>query len=107
MKKYLKFIIGLAVLILVACVFFFVLRSKDLESGNLRDWASASDAQRGAAVKILTGSDANNEVMIACLNKMSSMTDAAQMKIKDAASLCFIGVKLKDHGAESAAVSAK
>ena len=97
MKKHIKFVIGIAVLILVALTFFMSMRKNDLENGTLRNWISASEARRIAAVKILTGSEDDTELMTACLDKMSALPDSGKMKIKDAASLCLTGIKLKEN----------
>ena len=97
LKKHLKLIIGIAVLILFAVVFFFIAQAKDLENGNMRHWVSASAERRVAAVKILTGDEKYTELMVQCLDKVATLSDAADMPIKDAASLCFMGIQLKDN----------
>ncbi len=96
-KAPLKLLIGIAVLILVGVAFFFLSRSADLENGNLKHWSAASSDRRVAAVKILTGSEDDTELMIQCLNKMATLADASDMPIKDAASLCYAGIQLKDN----------
>jgi hypothetical protein len=96
-KKCLKLLIGIAVIILFAVVFFFLSRSSDLENGNLRHWLTASIERRVAAVKILTGTDEHVEMMVLCLDKIAALPDSADMAVKDAASLCFVGIQLKDN----------
>ncbi len=96
-KKYLKIFIGIAVLILCGCVFFFVQRSSDLENGNMRNWLAASSDRRVAAVKIMTGSDDHTELMVACLDKIAALPDSGEMAVRDAASLCHTGIQLKEN----------
>jgi hypothetical protein len=97
MKAYIKFIIGIAVLIMVALSFFMAMKSGDLENGTLRNWLSASEVRRAAAVEILTGGRENAELVAACLNKMATLPDSGRMKIKDAASLCLTGITIKEN----------
>jgi len=68
-----------------------------LETGELKDWASSANDRRLAAVKILTGSDENSDIMVACITRMSALPDASKMKVKDAASLCAVGVALREY----------
>lgn len=97
-KKNLLFIVGIAVLLLVAVTFFATMRAEDtLEDGTLSKWRGAPEARRIAAVKILIGSEENNEIMVSCLDKMATLPDSANVKIKDAAALCLTGVLLKDN----------
>ena len=96
-KNHLKFIVGIAVLILAASVFFVLMKSKNLEDGELRAWRAASESRRAAAVKILTGGEEHNEIMVACIDRIAEMPDSAKVKIKDAAALCYTGVMLKDN----------
>ena len=94
-KAHVKLTVGILALLLVAVIFAFGMKSANLENGELKDWASSSNDRRVAAVKILTGSDENSEIMVACLNRMAALPDASKMKVKDAASLCAVGVALK------------
>ncbi len=95
-KKSLLFSIGVAVLLLVICIFFFAQRSNDLETGNMKNWLAASSDRRAAAVKILTASDEHNDLLIACVDKIASLPDSGEMAIRDAVSLCYTGIQLKD-----------
>ncbi len=96
-KKYLKFFIGIAVLLLVIIVFFFAQHSGDLEGSNLKKWRSASLESRSAAVKILIASDDNNELLVQCVDKIASLPESGEMAVRDAVSLCYTGVQLKEN----------
>lgn len=98
LKKYLKFIIGICVLLLVVFAFVTIPRkSTSLESANLKDWRAASIERRIAAAKILTANDTNLELLVACVDKMASLPDSGDMPVRDATELCFMGIKLKDN----------
>jgi hypothetical protein len=97
LKKYIKLFIGIAAIILFAVVFFFLNKAADLESGGMKHWKTASVERRAAAVSILTGTDENSELMVRCLDKIATLPDSADMSVRDAASLCMMGVRLKDN----------
>lgn len=96
-KKHLKLFIGIAALILFAVVFFFYHKASNLENNSMRNWATASEERRGAAVRILTGTDENTKLMVRCMDKVSTLPNSADMSVRDAASLCFMGIQLKDN----------
>lgn len=97
-KKYLKFIIGVCVLLGVVFVFVTLPRkSTSLETGALKDWRAASMERRVAAAKILTATDSNLEMLVACVDKMATLPDSADMPVRDATELCFMGIKLKEN----------
>ena len=95
-KKYFKIFIGIAVLILVVVVFFFSQQSSDLETGMLKDWQAAPMDRRVASAQILTGADKNIDLLVACIDKMATLPDSGEMAIRDAASLCYTGIQLKE-----------
>ncbi len=96
-KKYFKIFIGACVLLLVGVVFFFAQRSGTLETGTLKDWRAADFERRIAAAQILTGADAHVDILVACVDKMSTLPDSGEMAIRDAMSLCYTGVQLKEN----------
>ena len=97
MKKYLKIFIGIMALLLCGCVFFFVSRASDLENGNMRNWVAAAMDRRVAAVQILTGTDEHSELMVACMDKIATLPDSGEMAVRDAASLCYTGIQLREN----------
>ena len=97
-KKYLKFIIGIGVLLVVVFAFVTIPRkSSSLESSTLKDWRDASLERRIAAAKILTATDSNLELLVACIDKMANLPNSGDMPVRDATELCFVGIKLKDN----------
>lgn len=96
-KKYLKIYIGIVALLLCGAVFFFIQRASDLENGNIRNWISASAEQRMAAVKILIGGEEHGDLMVACMDKIATLPDSGEMAVRDAASLCYTGIQLREN----------
>jgi len=97
MKTLLKIIIGIAALVMVFLIFIMTQRSENLETATLKKWPTASAERRSAAVKILTGSDKNIELIVACVDKMAALPDSGEMAVRDAASLCYSGMQLKEN----------
>lgn len=97
-KKYLKFIIGTAVLLGVFFAFFTIPRDgSKLEVGTLKDWRAAATERRIAAVRVLTASDENLDGVVACVDKMSALPDSSEMAVRDAVELCFVGYQLREN----------
>ncbi len=94
-KKYLKIIIGGSVLVLCLFVFLMAHSSSAIEGGNLRDWRGATLERRISAVKIITAGDADNDIIVACVDKMATLPDSDEMAVRDAVSLCHTGLLLK------------
>lgn len=97
LKKYLKFFIGVAVLILAVLVFFLAQRSGDLENANLKKWRNADVDRRTAAVQILAASDEYTDLLVQCVDKIAELSESGEMAVKDAVSLCYTGVLLKEN----------
>ncbi len=96
-KKYFKIFVGAAVLVLVMVVFFLALKSNNLESGNLRHWRAASIEQRMATIKILVANEDNTEILVKCVDKIAEIPDSGELTVRDAASLCYTGIQLKEN----------
>ncbi len=100
MKKRFKLFLGLlivaAVLIFAILVFVGAQRGSNLETGTLKDWRAASLERRSAAAQIITATAEHNDVMVACVDKMATLPDSSEMAIRDALSLCYTGMQLKE-----------
>ncbi len=96
-KKYFKILIGIAALILVFVIFVMTQRSENLETASLKKWPAASLERRTAAVKILVGSDKNTELIVQCVDKIAAMPESGEMAVRDAASLCYTGLQIKEN----------
>ena len=98
MKSVLKFVLGICVLLTVFFVFFHTQQSNDLAAGNLKNWASASADQRTTTARVVVASDdADIDLIVACVNKMSTLPDSHEMIVRDAISLCHTGIILKEN----------
>ena len=82
---------------MVIFVFFFAQRSNALETGTLKDWRAAPMDRRVAAAQIMTGATENIDILVTCIDKMATLPDSGVMAVRDAASLCHTGIKLKQN----------
>ena len=97
-KKYLKFIIGIAVVLGAVFAFFTIPRDgSKLEIGTLKDWRAAATDRRIAAVRVLAATDDNIEGVVACVDKMATLADSSDMAVRDAVELCFVGYQLREN----------
>lgn len=96
-KKYLKFIIGIAVLVLAIIVFAFAMRTSDLENSNLKKWLSADLTRRTAAAQILSASDENLDLLVQCVDKIATLPESGDMAVRDAVALCYTGIQVNQN----------
>lgn len=96
-EKYFKLFVYVAVVIVSIVVFFLSQRGSVLESGTLKNWLAASDTARVAAVKVLTASSENADLISACVTKMAQLPDSAEFSVSDAVRLCGLAVQLKEN----------
>ncbi len=97
LKKYLKFLIGVGVLLVVVLVFVQTQGATSLESGLLKDWRGAAVERKTDAIKILTASDADADLLVKCVDKMATLPDSSDMPVRDAVQLCLMGIRLKSN----------
>lgn len=97
MKRILKFVLGIAVILAVAFMFFYAQRPGSLEKGTLKHWLSASNDQRVAAVKIAVAGQGDIDLVVACVNKMATLPDSGEMEIATAIVLCHTGSMVKEN----------
>ena len=96
-KLILKLFIGVAALLLVMVVFSCTLRKGNLGTDNLKAWRGASLDRRAAAVRMLTATDSDTELMVACVDKIATLPDSGEMAVRDAVSLCYTGAQIKQN----------
>ena len=77
-------------------IFFFYSKSNNLENDTLRHWRSSSIDQRLTAIKVLTATDSNSDLILNCVDKISSLPESYSMSVKDAVKLCFVAINIKN-----------
>ncbi len=98
LKRNFKLIIGIAVLVLVVAIFFITqYKSTSLENGNLQKWTTSSVESKIATVQVLTESAQNSELIVQCVDKMSTFNDSSEFAVRDAVKLCNMGIQLREN----------
>ncbi len=93
-----KLIIGIAVLILVVAVFFMAqYKSESLENADLQKWTETSIERKISAVQLLTEDTKNTDLIVQCVDKMSTFNDSAEFAVRDAVKLCNMGIQLREN----------
>ena len=49
------------------------------------------------ALRMLTASDDDTELMVACVDKIATLPDSGEMAVRDAVSLCYTGAQIKQN----------
>ena len=97
-KKSLKFAVGVSTLIISLFVFVACSqRTESLERATLKAWSTASAERRAAAVRLLTRSEENTDILTQCVDKIASLPDSGDVMVRDAVSLCLMGIKVKEN----------
>ena len=97
-KKNFKLIIGIAVLILTASMFFIAqYKSSNLENATLQKWTESSIENKMTAVQLLTEDVQNTELIVQCVDKMTTFNDSMEFAVRDAIKLCNMGIQLREH----------
>ena len=97
-KKNFKLVIGGAVLVLVGCIFFFAqCKSTSLENGDLQKWTESAIESKISTVQLLIGGKENADLIVSCVDKMSSFNDSGEFAVRDAVTLCNMGIKLREN----------
>ncbi len=97
-KKNFKLIIGVAVLVLVIIIFFTIqYKTTSLENTNLQKWTESSVEAKMSTVQILTDNSKDSELIMQCVDKMSTFNDSGEFSVRDAIKLCNMGIQLREN----------
>ncbi|MBP5794421.1 MAG: hypothetical protein J6W41_00175 [Alphaproteobacteria bacterium] len=97
-KNNFKLIIGIAVLILVVGGFFLMqTKTTSLENSDLKTWTMSSIEAKMSTIQILTDNSPDAELIMKCVDKMSTFNDSGEFAVRDAIKLCNMGIKLQEN----------
>ncbi len=97
-KNNFKLVIGIAVLILVIAGFFLIqTKTTTLENADLKKWTESSIEAKLSTVQILTENSQDSELIMKCVDKMSTFNDSGEFAVRDAIKLCNMGIKLQEN----------
>ena len=97
-RKRFKLILGIAVLVLVVFAFFTMqYKSSSLEDGDLQKWTTSSIERKISTVKMLTDNASETDLIVSCVDKMSTFNDSGEFAVRDAVKLCNMGIQLREN----------
>lgn len=93
-----KLLIKISIVICILFAFvifgFFVKPTRTFENSNMKKWGNLSEQEKITTLQQIIPNSENQELLINCINKISTLPDADDMVIRDAAVLCYNGIKL-------------
>jgi len=94
-----KMFIKISIIVIVFGVFIvlglFVRPTPTFENSNIKKWLTLSDNQKITTLNRVLKDDLDQELMILCINKIATLSSGSgEMQIRDAAALCYNGIKL-------------
>lgn len=93
-KRVVKCVIAFGIIILIVVLAFFVKYTHTFEDSNMKKWAVLSETQRITTLHRVVSEPENQDLLIACMDKISSLPDSDDMVIRHAIALCYNGIKL-------------
>ena len=93
-KLFIKISIVVVVLGIFIVLGFFIKPVPSFENSNLKKWANLSEIQKISTVEHIVKDASNQDLLIQCINKISELSGAGEMQIRDATALCYNGIKI-------------
>lgn len=94
-KRVIKITVASGLLLLFVILGFFVqYTNKTYENANMKNWKKLTDSQKITTLNYIVKNNPDSELMLSCMNKISTLPDANEMMVRDAAALCYNGIKL-------------
>ncbi len=93
-KNFIKISVASGLVILFVFLLFFVKHKHSFENSNMGKWAILSETQRVETLQKIIPNIENQDLLLACMNKIATLPESSNMIIQSAASLCHNGIKL-------------
>ena len=95
-KNFIKISVATALVVLFIVLTFFVKHSHTFENSNMNKWSALTEIQRIATVKRIIPEFENDDLFMACMDKIATLPESGNMMIQSAVSLCYNGIKLNE-----------
>lgn len=93
-KTFIKMSVAFGLVILFIFLGFFVKHKRSFENSNMGKWAALSDTQRIETLQKIIPNIEDQDLLLACMDKIATLPESSNMIIQSAASLCYNGIKL-------------
>lgn len=95
-----KLIIKISIVFCVIFIFivlgFFVKPIRIFDNSNMKRWNSLSEQEKITTLQHIIPNAENQELLIQCLDKISVLPDSDNMIVRNAAVLCYNGIKINE-----------
>ena len=95
-KNFIKLLVASGLVVLFIVLGFFVKTTHTFENSNMNRWATLTDSQKTDTLHKVVPSIENEDLLMACMNKISTLNDSGNMIVQSAISLCHNGIKLNE-----------
>ena len=99
-----KTFIKISIIIFVLCTFvvlgFFVKPTRTFENASMKRWANLTKKQQIETIEHIVKTSENQDLLLECVTKISSLPKSGEMQIRDATALCYNGIKLNSESEE-------
>lgn len=93
-KYFIKMFVAIGLVVLFIILVFFVKHTHTFENSNINTWKNLTKEQRVNTLQRIIPDIENQELLIDCINKISTLPESDNMMIQSAASLCYNGIKI-------------
>jgi len=93
-KKFIKISVASGLIILFIFLGFFIKHKRSFENSNMGKWIALTDLQRIETLQKIIPNIEDQDLLLACMNKIATLPESSNMIIQSAASLCHAGIKL-------------
>ena len=93
-KLIIKSTIVVTVLLVFVVLGIFIHPSRTFENAHMKKWLALSEFQQIETIERIIKDDTNQELLIKCVTKIANLPHSNEMLIRDAASLCYDGIKI-------------
>lgn len=95
-KRIIKVFIAVVILVLLILLGFFVKHTRTFEDANMKKWLELSASQQTQTVKRIIPQFDGDTLLVQCITKIAELPDSEKMNIRDAAVLCYNGIKINE-----------
>lgn len=92
-KLFIKTFIIICVLFAFVVLGFFVKPTRTFENSKMKKWLTLSEQEKITTLQHIIPNAENQELLIKCITKIAMLPDSDDMIVRDAAALCYNGIK--------------
>lgn len=93
-KTFIKLSVAFGLVVLFVFLGFFVKHKRSFENSDMGKWTTLSDVQRIETLQKIIPNIEDQDLLLACMDKIATLPESSNMIIQSAASLCHNGIKL-------------